>query len=358
MTLQEIIKTDNIIRIGPDDTLSHALGKLASSHDAAFVVDKDDVLLGVINPYYALIHSSYPGNAKVSHCMTMPPKLTTRNNIVDAIRLMSESKIHYLPVIDDMKKFIGIVSARRILSSMADSPAFKVSIETFQLAKKPFVNIDEGESVSKAIHMFKDKKISKLVVTNGDNKLKGVLAYYDLISYLAVPKERPSSGNRKGEKAPFLSYKVKNFMKSLILTLTPMSKVSEAVKMILDKKIGSVVIVDPQGHPIGIITTKDILGLLHKQGSGLNLEIVHKNLSNVSKRIVSSFTHGFFSTVAKKKDLEKATLVIKEEKGGGLFEVLFAGFFKRGQKEIIKKEGRDLGEVLTEVKKTLKEDGE
>ena len=145
-------------------------------------------------------------------------------------------------------------------------------------------------------------------------------------------------------------------MKSLILTLTPASHVSEAVRMILDKKIGSVVIVDPHNQPIGIITTKDILSLSSKHNSMLNLEIVHKNLSQVSKKIVSSFTHGFFHTVSKKKDLEKATLIIKEEKDGGLFEVLFSGFFKKGDKEIIKKEGRDLGEVLTEVKKTLKQD--
>lgn len=356
MKLSELIKTDNIINISPEDTLSHALGSLASSHDSAFVTDKDGKLLGVVNPYYALIKNSHPANAKVSHCMTMPPKLTQQSNIPTAIRLMSESKIHYLPVVDDDNKLIGIVSARRLLSRLADSPRLKVSLSSILKGKRSFVSIDENETIAKAIHLFKDSKISKLVVTNGDGKLKGVLAYYDLISYLTVPKQRVSEGDKKGQKAPFLNYKVRNFMKSLVLTLEPSATVADAVTLILDKKIGSVVVADKTSMPVGIVTTKDILKVLTQENGAINFEVVGKNLSHVSSKLVDSFTYGFRQTISKNKDLQKATLVIKEEKNGSLFEVLFSGLFRKGTKEVIRKEGRDLQAVLSEVKDTFKSD--
>lgn len=73
--LTTIIKKDNIITVSPDVTLTQALSRLSTSHDAAFVFDDKKKYLGVINPYYALIRSSHPGNAKAAHCLHHPPKI-------------------------------------------------------------------------------------------------------------------------------------------------------------------------------------------------------------------------------------------------------------------------------------------
>ena len=39
MSLQDILKTNNIIRVTPHDSLSYALAKLNTSHDSAFLFD-------------------------------------------------------------------------------------------------------------------------------------------------------------------------------------------------------------------------------------------------------------------------------------------------------------------------------
>jgi CBS domain-containing protein len=52
-------------------------------------------------------------------------------------QLMIESKVHYLPVFDEQEKFSGIISARRMLSVLKGSPAFKVKIKDVLSAKKP-----------------------------------------------------------------------------------------------------------------------------------------------------------------------------------------------------------------------------
>src|SRR3989344_5586915 len=107
--LKDIIKTDRIIKISPDETLSQAVSQLRTSHDAAFIFDSENKLMGVINPYYSLIKSSYPGNSKVKHCLYHPPKLYINYPITKVAELFIESKIHYLPVFSDKDQFLGII---------------------------------------------------------------------------------------------------------------------------------------------------------------------------------------------------------------------------------------------------------
>src|SRR3989338_2991380 len=98
--LSEILKTDDIIRVSPQENLSSALSKLTTSHDAAFVFANEE-FKGIVNPYYDLIKSSYPGNAKVEHCMFHPPKIKENFPLSKVVELLIDSKIHYLPVFDD-----------------------------------------------------------------------------------------------------------------------------------------------------------------------------------------------------------------------------------------------------------------
>lgn len=354
MKLSSILKTEGIITVAPDDNLSHALNQLASSHDAAFVVDSTDTLMGVINPYHCLINNSYPGNAKVAHCLIKPPKVTMDTSLAEVARLMAESKIHYLPIYDEMKKFVGIISARRLLSHLVTLPEANQSLKQVSRSGRQIKSIFEDDKISKALNMFKQFKVSKLIVLSKENRLKGVLTFYDLISYLASPKEREHSGDRRGNKTPFLNYHVRNFMKTIVLTLPHDASIAEAVRLILDKRIGSVVLVDQDKRPIDIITTRDLFNYFFKKAPVSNLQVMSRNLTGMSKAMLSNFGRRFVDMVSRRGQFVKATLFV-EEKGKGMFKVLFSMIPRRGKREFIKREGRDLQEVLSDVKKTVKE---
>lgn len=294
LQLKDIIKTEGIIKLSPDDTLSYALAKMRTSHDASFVFDEKNQFLGVINPYYALIKSSYPGNAKVKHCLFRPPKININYPLSKVAGLFSESKVHYLPVFDDNEKFLGIISARRLLSHYLNSPIFSLPIsEILKMKNKLLSTTYEDDSVSTAINIFKKTRFSKLVVINKDLKLKGILSYYDLIAYLIEPRDSQGRGEREGNHTGFYHLKIKNFAKIYTLTLFPEDKATRALELILQKKIGSIVIVDKERHPIGIITTKDFLKLLIKSGNGKKVQIISKNLADQSRQIIGGFFKSF-----------------------------------------------------------------
>lgn len=350
MNIQSVIKTSNIIKLRPDELLSSALSRLSSSHDAGFVFNEHNQLMGVINPYHCLINNSYPGNAKVEKCLFHAPHLKLYYPISKIAELMIESKIHYLPIFDDANTFIGIMSARHLISHMMHLPLFNISVSDVLTMKKfPPITIYEDDFVAEALMIFKKYKVSKLLVIDREMKLRGVLSYYDLISFLVAPKERFQRGERVGDKISLTHQRIKNFYKSFVLTVSSDTKIRDVIKLIIDKKIGSVIVMGPSKKPIGIITTKDILRLLIKRDGYNPLELVSKNLSEKSKETLNTFFNYLSLWVRKLPDIRKAKLFVKEEKQGGLFEVVLSLISQKGKPRVIKRNGKNLQKVLEDI---------
>ena len=57
---------------------------------------------------------------------------------------------------------------------------------------------------------------------------------------------------------------------STVVTVRPQQTLREAVALLVDKRIGAVVVVDEAGHPIGIVSERDIVRELAKNENLLN----------------------------------------------------------------------------------------
>ena len=82
-----------------------------------------------------------------------------------------------------------------------------------------------------------------------------------------------------GDKLGLQSKSVRHFLKTFVLTLNKDDFVRDALHLILEKKIGSVVIIDSQNRPINILTTKDLLTLFVRESTKENIEVTSQNLS-------------------------------------------------------------------------------
>ncbi len=260
MRLLNILKETNIIKVSPVSSLSSVLSKLSTSHDAGFVFDDQEKFLGVISPYYSAIKSSHPGNAKAINCLTHPPKVYLNYPIAKVCELFIQSKIHYLPVFSQEEKFLGIISVRRVLAHFKNLPIFKTKLEEIVKNRwRPLVTIKKDANINEALHLFKTKKFSKLVVVDYEGKLKGILSYYDIVNFIIGPKSKEDRGERIGNKGRFYNLQVKTFAKSYVLTLGKERSLLDVIDTIINKKIGSVIIVDKDRRPIDIVTSRDLL---------------------------------------------------------------------------------------------------
>lgn len=354
MKTSKLMQTDGIIKASPDEILSSVLSRLPSSHSAAFIFDKNQKYLGVINPYYSVIKSSNPSNIKIEHCLFHAPHIKMQHTAGKIAEMMIQSKIHYLPVFDDQDKFIGMVSARNMLRTYESHNVFTTRISgMIRLKKRPLIVVQEEETIGQALHIFKETKLSKLIVVNNDGRLKGVLSYYDLISFLIAPKKK-ERGALNTDKSSLQTKRVKHFLKSYVLTLSPNDFARDALHLILEKKIGSIIIIDSNSKPIDIITTRDLLSLLIYEPTVAKMEMSTQNLSLKSSLITKGYFDRLKEWLTRKKDISEAKLYVKEEKQGSLFKVVLSLIPKRGQPKVAVEEGRDLVDVLQKVKEDQK----
>ena len=68
---------------------------------------------------------------------------------------------------------------------------------------------------------------------------------------------------------------------SAVFTIKPDQTVREAVALLVDKRIGAVVVVEVTGRPVGIISERDVVRELAKNGNALNEPVSRVKTSDV-----------------------------------------------------------------------------
>ena len=108
--------------------------------------------------------------------MIIDPITISKQKVVgDALKLMEIFKIGGIPVIDEEKHLVGIITNRdlRFEKNLA-RPISEV------MTSKNLITAEIGTTLEKATEIFKSYKIEKLPVVDKDNKLVGLVTYKDI----------------------------------------------------------------------------------------------------------------------------------------------------------------------------------
>ncbi len=129
---------------------------------------------------------------RAENIMILDP-ITIREDgtIADALMLMQEYKIGGIPVVDDNKRLIGIVTNRdlRFETSLA-KPVSKV------MTKDKIITTTQKTDLVKAADILQRHKIEKLPVIDDDNKLIGLITYKDITKSKDMPNSCKDSNGR------------------------------------------------------------------------------------------------------------------------------------------------------------------
>lgn len=113
-----------------------------------------------------------------------PITLNSSAKVSDALQLMKENKIGGIPVVDESKKLIGIVTNRDLrFQKNLDEDVQNVMTKDGLVTTKMGTDLKEAEAILQA------HKIEKLPVVDENNKLIGLITYRDIIKL----KERPNA---------------------------------------------------------------------------------------------------------------------------------------------------------------------
>ncbi|WP_203226257.1 HPP family protein [Thermococcus sp. 2319x1] len=129
----KLVMDREFLTVHPEDPLTVLIGKFTSEETSAVVVDEEGKLLGFITMKDLLHFFTMPRRysvvglgllkkytltraSKVEDIMvTKPVTIHVDDNLGHAIKLMTETGKHHLPVIDDKKKVHGLLEVKDII---------------------------------------------------------------------------------------------------------------------------------------------------------------------------------------------------------------------------------------------------
>lgn len=136
----------------------------------------------------------------VANIMTRSVLTVTPKDLMEKVRTIFENNnIHHIPVIDLEEKVVGIISKQDFMQILHGFTLFKTpksdeynesmlrALLVQDVMTKRLVTLNEKDTVSIAIDIFKENLFHALPVVDQNGKLKGILTTYDLLTFFSNP---------------------------------------------------------------------------------------------------------------------------------------------------------------------------
>lgn len=140
---------------------------------------------------------------KVKELMKTEPMkyCSSDTKLANVAKIMKESNLGALPVVDKDKKVIGIVTDRDVclsLSEKTDKKATDVTVKDI-LPKMKVHTVTPDANITDALREMRKNRIGRLPVTNKEGKLEGIISVNQLLSHAVTESEELGKTSSKDE---------------------------------------------------------------------------------------------------------------------------------------------------------------
>ncbi len=187
--------------------------------------------------------------------------------------LLTQHHVHALAVVDRDNRPIGLLSdfdlmAGEWLSADSESLAAMRKLCAGDLMSYPIISVDAEAPLNEAARLLIEKDVNRLVVTE-NGKPVAMLSGSDFVASIA----RSEQINRGS---------VLDVMSDAILVCRDKTPINSAARAMTDAHYRSVLVVDPKGKPVGVVSEKDLIPLIKDGGIQDHLtvsDIMHEALT-------------------------------------------------------------------------------
>lgn len=241
-----------------------------------------------------------------------PISIIKNSTISDAIRMLLDTKISRLVVVDD-GKHVGIITEKDI-GLFLFSETSRQGLDEIPITKimKPIEFVSQEITPEDSAKIMVEKGISSLAIGE-EQEVKAIVTKSDLVRYFAgtLPE--------KNKVVDFMTHDYESTH-----TAAPLYKV---VRKMLEKKISRIIVKNQQEEPVGIISFRDLFRISIELGS--EDDFSGTNFDNVRRGFLSEEGFGDISlardvmtkgllTVKFNEDLAEACNVLLENNVSGL----------------------------------------
>ncbi|HET7012125.1 MAG TPA: CBS domain-containing protein [Anaerolineales bacterium] len=172
-------------------------------------------------------------------------------------KLLMQHRVHALVVTEADGRAVGLISdfdllAGEWLSTDRESLETMRRMTAGELMSVPLNTIDAGSPASEAAQRMRREGFHRLIVTQ-DGQPRGVLSISDLVAYLAT--QEPASRQT-----------VADVMSHAILVCRKETPVREVARTMTEARYRSVLVLEADGRPQGVVSGWDLLSCLGGKG--------------------------------------------------------------------------------------------
>ncbi|MFO0705873.1 MAG: CBS domain-containing protein [Nitrospira sp.] len=135
----------------------------------------------------------------------------------------------------------------------------KPALQAKDLMTAPVVTLPSDATVAEAWALMTRRTFRHIPITAMHGSLVGMVSDRDLIRHAPdlVIAGIQSAGARR---------RLAEIMSTRVLSATPTTDIREIARVMMDERVGALPVLDPDRHPVGIISTRDLLRAIANHG--------------------------------------------------------------------------------------------
>jgi CBS domain-containing protein len=183
-------------------------------------------------------------NPSLDQVIRKPITVTQNMTFLEAREVLLKHHVGRLPVLDDTKKPVGIITEKdfvRAIYRLGGKTVDKILVRDFM--SKNLITIKRTDTIYDCANLMRTHKISSILVLDNDN-LAGIITKTDLASIFLTQATEP--------------LKVSQIMTPKVITVMPADSLLLVESLLIKHRISRIV-VERSRRPVGIITNRDFL---------------------------------------------------------------------------------------------------
>lgn len=257
------IMTKKVITLTTEDFISSAIAKMSDNkmHHIP-ILDGRGEYVGMLDYNLLYKRESIPVTTKVKTVMERTPSVGPDVDVSEAARIMLDSGIKALPVIEK-NKLKGIVTSTDIVHSIRSIPSVAVLPASEIMSGDP-ITVSEDDDLLEALRKMRDIDETSIPVVNKEGKVSGIVNINDISKELWRGRGRM----RQGE---YYRNVTKPSVKDVMappLVVKPTETLSSCMEAMTKSDARICTVVNEDMVPEGVVSQSDILGEIVKGATG------------------------------------------------------------------------------------------
>ncbi len=237
----------------------------------AVLVDERELLAGMVSArdvvsflgggaHYSIVEEEYEGDlykalreVSASRLSYAAPYVSLSDDFARVIEVMLEKGVGAIAVVDESGKPVGVVSERHIVSLFAD---VTTNVSVSEVMTAPLLSARPSDPLVNAMRLMISRHIRRVPLLEG-KEIAGILTIKDVVTFFASASTQARLAKEGVERV--WSTPLSRLGSKTVVTVPARVDVGDALRVMRDKGVGSLVVVDDAGRPLGIFTERDVI---------------------------------------------------------------------------------------------------